>query len=244
MVLGAGAIGLSWLALIASHLHLQRETAAEVLPDMPGMGDAYVGTPSQIVPHLQAYLLGVTWWSVMVVAMMGPATLPALRYIEYNTLWWRRGRAIGLYVVAWLGLWTIFGAVVQLMKSFNGTLNPTAVFAFCLAAAAIWQITPAKRQALNDCHRPAPLPPFSWPATKGVLRYGARTTSACIRACWAFMLVMAVTPAAEFGWMLALTGAVTAERFTQRPRRTTRYIAVMLAFAALTMSVLAVGTAT
>ena len=104
--------------------------------------------------------------------------------------------------------------------------------ALALTVAAGWQLTEAKRRALVRCHRASPLPPRGRAATIGIARFAARNGAACVTSCWAMMLVMAVATTGELAWMVALTGIVSAEKLTKKPRRATRYGAVVLGVAA------------
>ena len=46
------------------------------------------------------------------------------------------------------------------------------------------------------------------------------------------MLVMAVATTGELAWTVVVTGIVSAEKLSQKPRRATRYAAVLLGVAA------------
>lgn len=52
----------------------------------------------------------LTDWMVMAAAMMLPITLPAGRYVATNSIRGRRLRALAVYTVAYLLVWTAFGA--------------------------------------------------------------------------------------------------------------------------------------
>ena len=98
-----------------------------------------------------------------------------------------------------------------------------------LGGAAVWELTPAKRRLLRACHRSVPLPPTGRPADRSAIRFGCRNGAACVGSCWCLMLAMALTPGDHLLLTVLLTGAVAAERFTQRPRRTSRLVAAGLA---------------
>jgi len=115
------------------------------------------------------------------------------------------------------------------------------VLAAVLAIAAAWQLTSAKRRALNACHLPSPLPPRGWRASAGVARFGLRNGGACVGSCWAAMLAMAVVPSSHLLWMASLTGFVVTEKLSRRPRHATARGAALLAATALAAAVAAVA---
>jgi predicted metal-binding membrane protein len=172
-------------------------------------------------------------WGVTVVAMMLPSTLPAVRHVAVNTLSWRRRRAIDTFVGVYLTVWLGFGAVVILVSPLWSGVRGGVLSAAALATAAVWQLTPQKLAALADCHRPVPLPPLGRRATLGVVKFGLRNGSACLRSCWAMMLAMSVASSGSLLLMIALTGMITAEKRAQRPRHAALLVALSLAGAAM-----------
>jgi predicted metal-binding membrane protein len=134
-----------------------------------------------------------------------------------------------------------FGGVVYAAFSRGPAMAGGASLAAALALAAGWQLTPAKNRALGDCHRPSPLPPRGWRATAGVIRFGLWSGFACLRSCWAMMIAMAVTSSMAIIWMAGITGIVMVERFAQRPHRTARAVAGVLALCALVVALEAVA---
>ncbi|MBA0044986.1 DUF2182 domain-containing protein [Mycobacteroides sp. LB1] len=232
--LATAVILLSWLGFTFLPQHgSQAHTAPPVAGHMHGMNhetmDPMAPMPAAHHPALWAAFAA---WIVMTIAMMGPATLPAVQFVEQHAPRGRRGGAVALYAAVWLAVWAAVGIVITLAQSAATGAAPWWLFAGALLATALWQLTPLKCQALGDCHRSSPLPPSGWPAAKGVMRFGGVSGWACARSCWAVMLAMAVAPAAHVLLMVPLTAAVTWERFTGHPRRTTRILAVLFAAAA------------
>ena len=178
---------------------------------------------------------GLPGWSLMVVAMMVPVTLPAVRYVGLNSLRRRRRRAMALYTAVYVGAWALFGvaalAADQLARAQLG-LGDHVLLALALAAAAGWQLTRAKRRALFACGRTVPLPPLGRRADAGCARFALLHARRCIQSCWAIMLVMVAAGHSSVVWMVALTGLVVAEELTVRGRRLTRPAAALLAAAA------------
>ena len=171
-------------------------------------------------------------WAIMVVAMMLPAAIPAVRHVAVKSFRWRRQRAMAEFVAVYVGIWVLFGVVVLTVLARWAPADTGVLVAGALTAAAVWQLTETKRRALVRCHRASPLPPRGRPATIGIARFAARSGAACVTSCWAMMLVMAVATTGELAWMVVLTGVVSAERLTKKPRRATRYGALLLGVAA------------
>jgi len=173
---------------------------------------------------------GLPYWTLMTVAMMGPAALAGIRHTGLNSLRWRRRRAMAEFAAAYLAVWIAFGALALIVAALVPAAPGSAAFAIVLAMAAAWQLGPLKRRWLRDCHRSVPLPPRGWVAERAALRFGLRNGAACLGTCWCLMLVTLV--ASGFLWTVLVAGFVTAEKLLQQPRRATRFGAAVLAVAA------------
>lgn len=174
-------------------------------------------------------------WSVMVVAMMVPVTLPAARYVGLNSLRSRRERAIGLYTVVYVGAWALVGVTalgLDHLLSVHLDLGHRVVLALALIAASGWQLTRAKRRALFACGRTVPLPPSGRRADAGCARFALLHARRCIQSCWAIMFVMVAVGHPSLAWMVVLTALVVAEELTVRGRWVTRPAAAAFAVAA------------
>ncbi|MFC9585279.1 DUF2182 domain-containing protein [Streptomyces yangpuensis] len=177
-------------------------------------------------------------WTLMCVAMMLPAALPALAHVGENSLRRCRQRAMAGFAAVYLTVWTGYGALLLVTAPLWSRPPGHAVAAGALALAAAWQLTVHKRRALRDCHRSSPLPLSGPRAAVGTVRFGLRHGGACLRSCWALMAVMAAAGGggAMLAWMALLTGIVMAERFAAGPGRATRLAAGVLAAAALAVA--------
>jgi predicted metal-binding membrane protein len=211
----AAVAAVAWLALLAGI----------------GMQRAHLG-PEHSPAGVMAGLPG---WSLMVVAMMVPVTLPAVRYVGLNSMRRRRQRAMALYTAVYVGVWALFGVTAlgldHLVRVHAGLGEPV-LLAGTLAVAAVWQLTRAKRRALFACGRTVPLPPRGLRADAGCARFAVLHARRCIQSCWAIMLVMVAVGHSSLVWMVALTALVVAEELTVRGRRLTRPAAALLAVAA------------
>jgi predicted metal-binding membrane protein len=185
-------------------------------------------------------LAGLPGWSVMVVAMMVPVTLPAVRYVGLNSMRRRRQRAMAVYTVVYVWAWALLGVTVlgtdHLIREHLG-LGDRVLLALTLAVAAAWQLTRAKRRALFACGRTVPLPPYGVRADLGCVRYALLQAWRCIRSCWALMLVMVAVGPSSLAWMVAMTALVAAEELTVRGRRVTRPAAAALGGAAAVVAI-------
>jgi predicted metal-binding membrane protein len=177
--------------------------------------------------------------ALMAVAMMVPPALPAIGYVGLNSLYWRRRRAVLEFVVVFLAVWVAYSVVVLGAIGSSGVTSSPLAAAAALALAALWQLTPAKRRALQACHRTRPLPPKGWRATVGVADFGLNNGAACLASCWAMMLTTAFVGLPKLAWMAALTALITAERLSLKPRRASRRIGIALGAAAIVAAALA-----
>jgi predicted metal-binding membrane protein len=179
--------------------------------------------------------------ALMAIAMMVPPAMPAIGYVGLNSLYWRRRRAVLEFVVVFLAVWVAYSVVVLGAVSSSGAAASPLAAAAALALAALWQLTPAKHRALQACHRTRPLPPKGWRATAGVADFGLHNGAACLASCWALMLTTAFVGLPKLAWMAALTGLITAERLSLKPRQASRRIGIALGAAALAAAALALA---
>jgi predicted metal-binding membrane protein len=180
-------------------------------------------------PDVGGLLAAAPMWALMAGAMMVPPALPSVRHVAGNSLYWRRRRAAGEFLLAFLAVWTAFSVVVLGALSGWSATGTRWAPAVALAAAAAWQLTPFKERALRACHRLYPLPPRGWRATVGAARFGWREGLACLASCWAMMLAVAVAGPGSLPWMGAMTGVVAVEKLADKPVRTARWVAALLA---------------
>ncbi|HEU4706025.1 MAG TPA: DUF2182 domain-containing protein [Solirubrobacterales bacterium] len=184
-------------------------------------------------PSASAPLLaGTPMWGLMALAMMVPTAMPAVGHVAGKSLYWRRRRAAAEFLAVFLGLWTAFGLLVLGPLASWGPARAGFALPIALAAAAMWQLTPLKLRALRACHRSRPLPPRGWRATRGVADFARHNGTACLASCWAMMAATAVSGPGRLLWMGALTGVMTVEKLSDRPRTASRRGAAVLAAAA------------
>ncbi|HUS62719.1 MAG TPA: DUF2182 domain-containing protein, partial [Acidimicrobiales bacterium] len=95
-----------------------------------------------------------------------------------------------------------------------------------LAAAGVYQLTPAKRACLRRCRTPADFLVERWRVNAFVL--GADHGRWCLGCCWALMAVLVVAGMMGIVWVVAITGVVAVEKLTSRGEALARVTGVGL----------------
>jgi hypothetical protein len=131
-------------------------------------------------------------WTAMVVAMMFPNTLDALREVSARSYRQRRLRAVCCYLFGYVAWWTILGLLVLGARQFRFTHDPRIAIVLCTFAAG-WVLLPARERWHRLCHRSIALFPVGWRADRDTLRQGAIHAWPCAAACWPLMVACAVT---------------------------------------------------
>jgi predicted metal-binding membrane protein len=198
-------------------------------PATPPISDS----PSHEPGILPAALLD---WTVMSVAMMAPVALPAVRHVGLNSIRHRRRRAMSVFFIVYVTIWVAFGLAalaggLLVEKAFG--VDNHLVLAVALAAAAGWQLTPAKRRALFRCRRTVPLPPMGLRADAACARFALQQGRGCVTSCWALMLIMSVAHRSALVWMIPLTALIMVEQLTWLGRRLLGASAVTLTLGAV-----------
>jgi predicted metal-binding membrane protein len=168
-------------------------------------------------PNQELFLTQTFWWLVMVVAMMFPLLPAHIRNTAARSLWGRRHRAIGGFLVGYVGPWILFGlAAVGILFVLEIPRTASALIGF--SAAFIWQVMPARRRTVLACHRTRPIAPVGLRADFDCVRYGWMVGNNCVLSCWALMLACLL-----FGHsivaMIGLTAVGLVERSTPRPKQ-------------------------
>lgn len=153
-------------------------------------------------------------WVLMLIAMMGPLTIPALHHIRFTSLARRRVRAIAMFVAGYGAIWLaygfLFGAIERMSLSVAQASYVPATFA--VFAALVWQASPYKQICLNRCHENRPIAVFGFEADLDVLRFGLTHGVWCVGGCWALMLFPMLLPEGHLAAMIAIAMLVYCER--------------------------------
>jgi predicted metal-binding membrane protein len=172
-------------------------------------------------------------WMWMIVAMMLPVDLNAVRLTANRSLWRRRHRAIAGFLAGYLAPWIPPGLAVARLRQPTWTHTPLAA-ALCLAGAALWQRTPMHRRALAACHRSQPLAPVGWRADRDCLRFGGIIGAACLWGSWPLMLGCAFTGHSLIAMLSGMAiGFVERWSFAPRPRAVMAATLVLAGYYAL-----------
>ncbi|MGI9146424.1 MAG: DUF2182 domain-containing protein [Chloroflexota bacterium] len=171
---------------------------------------------------LSAWMQNTADWLLMVAAMMLPVVVFSIRVSAARSLWRRRHRAIGGFLIGYIGPWVVMGAglagvavEIGLERWLHG-LPWLAGAGFGVAAA--WHLAPARQRAVRGCHRTAPLAPDGWRADRDCLHFGWSTGCQCLISCWALM-VACVLAGHTLAAMAGATTLAVAERYFVRARQ-------------------------
>ena len=189
---------------------------------------AHLPAPTSL--RLVVFTLG---WTLMVAAMMLPATLLLLR----------RGAgdqsfaigSLGPVILAYLAVWIVFGGLaywgdsllhelVHQVPSLGRFIAPGV-----LLLAGVYQLTPLKRACLARCRFEGAVLPFSAQASwRSLWQTGLRHGLFCLGSCWALMLMMFAAGGVNLVWMFGLGLLMTAERISSQGAQLARLAGLLL----------------
>jgi len=181
------------------------------------------------VHHRMTLFAAIADWMVMVAAMMLPLLTGTVRFTASASLWARRHRAIGGFLLGYLAPWLAAGIAAVMLRQLDWT-HTYATPALCFLLAALWQRTVTYKRAQWACHRTWPIAPLGWHADRDCIRFGSFIGLACIRTCWPLMF------ACEFAGhsLVAMIGGMVVgfvERWRYRRRRHSAAFVAPLAMA-------------
>jgi predicted metal-binding membrane protein len=165
-------------------------------------------------------------WTVMMVAMMLPSTLPFVFAFSAEQRLRRARRApvvpSAIFVAGCFTLWTAFSAVCALLQQFlhsEALLSPamaatsSVLAGALLIAAGAYQWTPLKDACLRHCRSPFTLLLSGWrDGATGAFRMGASHGLFCIGCCWMLMLLPFAAGVMNLLWMAGLTVFLMVEK--------------------------------
>ena len=199
-------------------------------------------------------LVFVAGWTLMVVAMMLPTSLPLVTL--FRTLVRGRpdrARLTALLVGGYLAVWTLFGVVVYCGDFvLHGAVERSAwlganvvpfIGAGTLLVAGLYQFTPLKYHCLDKCRSPMSFVTEHWRGSRERSRsflLGAHHGLFCVGCCWSLMLVMFAVGLGSLGWMLALGAVMAVEKNVSWGRKISAPLGVVLLGWGLALGVAAV----
>ena len=141
-----------------------------------------------------AWFGGWTHWLAMVVAMMLPVVALHVRAVAMRSIWSRRHRSAGLFVLGYLALWATLGAAVVGAVVLAGLDHGAAdLVVVSLLLAAAWQSSVPRRRLVRRCTSLKLGTPTGWAGDLDCLRVGARAGVRCCAESWPAMLAMALS---------------------------------------------------
>jgi len=214
----SGVVLAAWLTL----------TAWSLSPHAMWLDHGHMGEIVASLPvRLTVFLLG---WTLMVIAMMLPGTLPILAH----------NRRMLPVLAGWMAVWLGFGAIAYLSDGILHRIvhHTPAVAGIIMPAllllAGVYQLTPIKHNALARC-RPEAMEQaeIAHTGTREQWFTGVRYGVNCAGSCWALMLLMMAFGGMNLVGMLLLGVVMTAERLTNHARMIALTIGVALIAAAV-----------
>jgi predicted metal-binding membrane protein len=198
-------------------------------------------------------LVIVAGWTLMIVAMMLPTSLP-LVVVFHRLTRQRQNQAwlLGSLLAGYLSMWIVFGVAVHVG---DGLLHAAvaqsawleahawAVGAGLLVLAGLYQFTPLKYACLDQCRSPLSFLTEHWRgrhAGTQAFRLGVHHGLFCIGCCWSLMLLMFAVGMGNLGWMLVLGAVMAIEKNLPWGRRISAPLGVGLLCSGLALGLAAV----
>lgn len=177
---------------------------------------------------VRMWLLTVTMWWVMMIAMMIPSAAPTIllyakvyRHAQTTV----RGSSlspVGAFAAGYLLVWLLFSIVASAVSIFLDTrglastmsgVGVRGVSAVILVAAGFYQLSPLKTACLAHCRSPAAFLSRHWrPGGLAALRLGAMHGGYCVGCCWVLMALLFVGGVMNLLWIVGLTTLVLIEK--------------------------------
>ncbi|TAM07820.1 MAG: DUF2182 domain-containing protein [Paraburkholderia sp.] len=201
-------------------------------------------------PVVQAALYALSW-TLMIMAMMLPTTLPLFNTFERVVAGQPdRLRLLSLLCLGYIAAWSAFGLLAHGLHALllSGVARVPAMNAYSwligavtLACAGAFQFSKLKYHCLEKCRTPLGFVISHWRGQarkRQAFALGARHGLFCVGCCWALMLLMFLVGAGSLGWMLLLAAVMAIEKNTPWGPR----LSAPLGVALLTWSVLLVAS--
>ncbi len=189
-------------------------------------------------------LLFTAGWTLMIVAMMLPSSIPLV--LTFAALTGRRRQPrllVALLLAGYLVTWAAFGLGAWVLdRGIHGAVDAIpwlaahsqVILASTLLAAGLWQLSPLRDRCLDECRSPLGFVVNRWRGTserREALAMGVAHGAFCVGCCWSLMLVMFGVGLGSVTAMLALGGVTAAEKNLPWGRRTTRPLGIALILA-------------
>lgn len=235
---------IAWLALVQQWIPMPGESMAASASTMGSAGmsmDATMRMADPGVPEAMAtsggpagWLLYLAMWSVMMIAMMYPSSVPLVN-LYYRTLdgistrakLARIGAFLGAYTLVW-GATGVVPLVANHLVPITRLANSDVLVAGTLFLLGAYQLSPYKNRCLSHCRSPLGfLMHHHRPGVKGAWRTGFHHASFCLGCCWALFVFMVVVGTMNLVWMVAITAVLSLERTVSWGESLARVVGVL-----------------
>lgn len=181
-------------------------------------------------------------WTVMMVAMMVPSTVPFVLAFHAEQVR-RRAQQIAavssaFFIAGYLATWTVFSGACAFLQEWlhrNALLSPamsaaSPIFSGAiLIAAGAYQWSPMKNACLHHCRTPFSFLLSEWrEGVTGAFRMGAEHGLFCIGCCWMLMMLPFAAGVMNLVWMAGLTVLLMMEKAAPGGERTGRISGALL----------------
>jgi len=197
----------------------------------------------------------VAGWTVMIIAMMLPTTLPLVNLFQRITARREdRGLLLVLLLAGYLACWVMFGVglyagdwVLHQAIERSAWLHHHTQWlgASALLVAGVYQFTPLKYKCLDKCRSPYSFIVGHWTGSRERLRsfaLGVHHGIFCVGCCWSLMLLMFAVGSGNIGWMLVVGTVMAVEKNMPWGRQLSAPLGLVLIFAAGASLLLAGGS--
>ena len=196
----------------------------------------------------------VITWVVMMAAMMFPSITPmVLMYARIQRGKRQRAQpvlvgATAAFVAGYLIAWTAVGLVFYAMISLGSAVDLRLlgwdqagpyIAGGVIAAAGLYQFTPAKQACLRKCRGPFEFLLSCWrPGRTGALWMGIKHGGWCVGCCWALMAALFALGVMSIGWMAFIAALIAIEKLLPWRVIASRGVAVVLLVLGLSVALL------
>jgi predicted metal-binding membrane protein len=180
--------------------------------------------------NLPGFITMFTMWSIMMVAMMLPSTIPMVmtfalvnrRRRDQNAPYVPAAVFLLGYIIVWTGF-SLVATTIQFSLTSMRVLSMEMASASPLFAGGLligvglFQWTPWKNRCLSHCSGPLHFLVTSWrDGRSGALAMGVRHGLFCLGCCWAVMFLLFVAGVMNLLWVAALSAFVLVEKLAPR----------------------------
>ena len=196
----------------------------------------------------------VVSWIVMMAAMMFPSITPmVLVFARIQSQRRERGAvdevvSSWIFVAGYLLVWMTFGLLAYAVFATAQSLSIDAlawdragrwVAGGVIAAAAVYELTPAKDACLRRCRGPLDFLMERWREGRaGALLMGIEHGAWCAGCCWGLMAALFALGVMSVGWMVLIAGLIAVEKML--PWKAVAKYGVAVVLLALAIAVAAV----